>query len=330
MKTKQYLLFAVLALIFFSCYKDISLESYRPEPELVMNGVVTTDTSVMVSISRTKFFTDTNPYEVVQDADVYLFVNGDLREQMRWTTNDSFYGGGVYMSDYQPETGDKIKVRATTKYGEVWAEETVPKKPAIEAIDVSYRLIYDHKSLGTLEDGTFGEIPTMEITYRITFTDAADIADFYFVRIDNPNPGQIEVAGNFDYSSDPVFQEQVSVVDGLFGGNEIGGQGGRAFTDKLIDGQRYALIVRESQSSVAYDFEPGLARRIRLYAITESYYNYLTSMQTAVDAADMASLSTFGFAEPVRIYTNIQGGVGILAVSRYDSKILDLHDVFRE
>jgi hypothetical protein len=319
---KNMLILVMLATVLFSCYTDIDLEKQRPDPDLVLNGVISADTTVMLSISRTKFFTDTSRYEVIKDANVSLSVNSIFREQMQWM-DESFYGGGLYVSNYKPQTGDIIKIEATTKYGDAWVEETVPDRVEIEEVTFSHKKIYDHTGYGLDENGNIVEIPTLEITYQITFTDKAETMNYYFIRIDNPNPS-FDFVGNLDYSSDPVFVEQVSVVDGLFGDKNIQGQGGRTFTDHIINGQRYTLVIKEAQSSANYDYLPALERRIVLYTITESYYYYLTSMQMSADAANSTNLSTFGFTEPVRIFTNIHGGVGIMATSQHDTVSVDL------
>lgn len=314
-----------LSTVLSSCYKDIDLEKYRPEPDLVLNGILSADTAVMLSISRTKFFTDASRYEVITDADVSLFVNGVFQERMRWTTDNAFYGGGIYTSDYKPQTNDTIRIETTTAYGEAWVEEIIPAKVPIEDVAYSQKLIYDHTGFKMDDDGNLVEVPTLEITYRITFSDQAEKENFYFIRIDNPKPPYKDV-GNLDYSSEPVFVEQISVVDGLFGDKKIQGQGGRSFTDHLINGKRYTLVIRERPNG-SYDYAPHWDRRIILYAITESYYNYLSSMQTSADAANSTDLSTFGFTEPVRIYTNIHGGVGIMATSRHDIVLANLSEI---
>jgi hypothetical protein len=314
MKRNLFLMLASLSVVLYSCYQDIDMETYRPEPDLVLNGILSADTTVMLSISRTKFFTDTDSYEVVRDANVSLSVNGVFSEQMQWVADESFYGGGIYASGYKPQTGDLIRIEAITTYGEAWVEETIPQKVRIEDVAFSHKEIYDHKGYRIGKNGELIEVPTHEITYRITFADKIETADYYCIRIDNPEPPFN--MGNLDYSSDPLFIEQVSVVDGLFGGKTIQGQGGRSFTDQLINGQHYTLIVKEICHD--YEYAPTLDRRIILYTITESYYHYLTSIQTAVDAANSINLSTFGFAEPVRIFTNIHGGIGIMATSQHD------------
>ena len=326
---RNFIILALLTLVLSSCYKDINMDKYRPDPDLVLNGVVSADTFVMLSISRTKFFTDTSRYEVINDAEVSLFVNGLFREYMQWTVDSSFYGGGIYVSDYKPQTGDIVKIEAITKYGNAWVEDPVPAKVRIEDVAFSHRLIFDGKGFGLDKDGNIIEIPTMEITYRITFTDDAAKMNYYLIRIDNPAHYGL---GNLDYSSEPVFVEQVSIVDGLFGDNNIQGQGGRAFSDHLLNGERYTLTVKESQSSSApyYDYAPALGRRLVLYAITESYYHYLMSMQKSADADNSTNLSTFGFSEPVRIFSNIQGGVGILATSQHDVMAVDLKDILTD
>ena len=329
MKRKLYIIFAILTPVLFSCYRDIDLGKYRPDPDLVLNGVISADTVVMLSISRTKFFTDTSRYEIISNADVTLSVNGLFRETMRWTADDSFYGGGIYLSAYKPQAGDVVRIEATTIYGEAWVEETIPAKVLIEDISFSHRLIYEGKNYGMDENGNWFEIPTMEITYRITFSDDTTTTNYYLIRIENP---AYWGTGNFDYSSDPVFVEQVSVVDGMFGDTKIMGQGGRSFTDHLFNGQRYTLAVKEAHpsSSPYYDYAPAMGRRVFLYAITGSYYYYLTSMQMASDAANSTNLSTFGFAEPVHIFTNIQGGAGIMATSQYDAVTIDLKEILTD
>lgn len=329
MKRKLPLFIIVLSIFLFSCYKNIDMEKYRPEPDLVLNGIISTDTMVMLSISRTKFFTDTSRYEIVTDAEVFLSVNGVFREQMEWRTDESFYGEGIYVSSYKPQTGDTIKIETITKYGTAWIEEIVPVKVMIEKTALSYRFIYDNTGFGIDENGNIIEIPTLEVTYRITFTDNWNVKNFYLVRIDNPAPPYDDI-GILDYSLDPVFIEQVSVVDGLFGDQMIHGQGGRSFTDHLINGQCYTLVVKETLPSSNLDYDPSFNRRIILYAITESYYNYLTSMQMSVDAVYETNLSTFGFVEPVRICTNVHGGVGIVATSQYHIVSINLKDSLNE
>jgi hypothetical protein len=326
MKKYLFLMLAPLSVVLFSCYQDIDMEKYRPEPDLVLNGIISTDTTVMLSISRTKFFTDTGSYEVVRDANVSLSVNGVFSEQMQWIADESFYGGGMYTSGYKPQTGDLIRIEATTTYGEAWVEEKIPQKVRIEDVAFSYKKIYDHKGYSIDENGELIEIPTQEITYRITFADKIETADYYFIRIDNPQP-PFDNLGNLDYSSDPVFIEQISVIDGLFGGKTIQGQGGRSFTDHLINGQQYTLVIKEAGGN--YNYLPALERRIILYAITESYYHYLTSMQTSTDAVNSTNLSTFGFAEPVRIFTNIHGGIGIMATSQHDIVSVNLSTILK-
>ena len=324
MKRNPVIFFAAFIFVIFSCYRDIDMEKHRPEPDLVLYGVISADTAVMISISRTKFFTDTSRYETVNDAEISLTVNGHFQENMRWSADKSFYGGGVYLSDYMPQTGDAVRIEARTGYGDVWVEETVPAKVQLENVTCSYKLIYDSKRYIHDDDGNIIEVPDWEITYRITFTDNADIPNFYSIRIENPSPWN--AIGNLNYNSEPVFIEQESVVDDLFGANTITGQGGRAFTDKLFNGQCYTLAVNETHLSSNYgDIPPALLyRRIILYSITESYYNYLKSMQMAFDVENSTNLSTFGFAEPVRIFSNIQGGAGIIATSNFDSFSIDL------
>ncbi|KAA6337772.1 hypothetical protein EZS27_014175 [termite gut metagenome] len=84
--------------------------------------------------------------------------NGIFREQMQWL-DESFYGGGIYISHYKPQTGDIIRIEAATKYGETWVEETVPTRVQIEDVTFSHKLIYDHTGYGLDKNGNLVEIP---------------------------------------------------------------------------------------------------------------------------------------------------------------------------
>jgi hypothetical protein len=318
MKLKSFIILSAIIFALSSCYREIDMEDYRPEPTLVLNSAISTDTVVMAGMARTRFFTDTGRYEVIGDADVSLHVNGVFMERMPWQDNADFYGGGIYRSAYRPVTGDVICLSAQTRYGEVRAEETVPAKVAIERVEISRRTFTDHTSWRIDENGNIVEMENIEITYKITFQDDADAENYYFVRIEHEDPARS--IGNLDYSSDPVFVEQASVVEGLFTGKEITGQGGRAFSDKMINGQRHTSVVTETD---ILDLHRMTGRRISLYAIPASYYHYLASLQAAGDAANMVHLSTFGLAEPVRVYSNVQGGTGIMAVSQRDMIVVD-------
>ncbi len=48
--------------------------------------------------------------------------------------------------------------------------------------------------------------------------------------------------------------------------------------------------------------------RCYLYSISRSYYNYMKTMNDLYESGFVGDLAEIGFAEPVRIYSNVEGG----------------------
>ena len=67
-------------------------------------------------------------------------------------------------------------------------------------------------------------------------------------------------------------------------------------------------------------------RKISLYSISESYYNYLVSRlyNESYDSDLHGGLIDLGLTEPLKTYSNINGGVGIFASFCLDEKDMDV------
>ena len=108
MKTCKHLTALIIGLLLTSCYKDINMDKYRPEPTLVLNSILSPDTTVMAQVSQTVFFTDYRQgYSNIADAEVYLYVNGAKMEKMKYDTTSQ-----KYLSAYRPSPGDGIAIEA--------------------------------------------------------------------------------------------------------------------------------------------------------------------------------------------------------------------------
>ena len=74
-------------------------------------------------------------------------------------------------------------------------------------------------------------------------------------------------------------------------------------SDELFDGKEYTLQVKEQLRS---DTKYYTKRHIRLYSLSEPYYQYLLSLQNIENEGIMGGLTNVGLAEPVRIYSNVE------------------------
>lgn len=96
-------------------------------------------------------------------------------------------------------------------------------------------------------------------------------------------------------------------MDGVFSESEYDVY--TIFSDELIDGKAHTITVSSAKAHNTY-FVPTdttnvlMTVSIDLQSIDESYYLYLKSLK-ALDIADPF------MSEPVQIFTNIHGGLGI-------------------
>ena len=65
------------------------------------------------------------------------------------------------------------------------------------------------------------------------------------------------------------------------------------------------------QTSTHYVSEATKRLRVRLYAISADYYRYLKTLQDQSDRSFANHLIDAGLADPIRVYSNIDGGLGI-------------------
>lgn len=308
----------VIMTMYSSCYHDIDLEKYRGEAMVVLNSIVTTDTVVMADISRTWFFTDNNPAEDIKGLKVELYINSQLKAIME-------YNGEKYISDIRPTEGDTIRIQTQVDGKLVMAEDVLPNLVQLKKLDLSHRRVPSGNS-SIVVDGQ-GNILDQgkdnEFTYKITFCDEVGKKNYYFIRIEECNDRQI--LGTLDYSYDPVFQILSEQVNGSLTNQTIEGQFGLPFSDQGIDGKEYTLTIKETGPDSYYDYGKVCYRRIRLYSISEPYYLYLVSLQSNdSDQSWQGGMADIGIVEPVPIYSNIQGGIGILGCQQQNYCLYDI------
>lgn len=312
-----------LSVLASSCYSDLDLDQYRPDPTIVLNSVVSPDTVVMAGLSKTVFFPESSHgYPSIQDAEVKLFVNDIDYGIMTWHPSENKEGEGMYTSAYRPQSGDKIRIEAHTRLGDAQAEDIVPSKTSIRNVEIAKRTIPDPNG------STINSMPAQLtiVTYSITFTDQPSEKNYYCIRIANAVGGTIEAL--VDFSEDAVFIAQRPILDSTTTDKAIYGQSGRTFTDELIDGKEYTMTITESQEETMYFFGgPTYYRSIYLYSLSESYYKYLTGILNDDETTVSGSLTDFGMAEPNAHFTNVRGGTGILGGVQCDTVKVNLRTI---
>lgn len=335
---KRYIFFILTLALFTSCYQEINLDEYRTAPKIVINCAAFTDVPLTASVTRTWFYTENTPYVKLPNAKVELYVNDNFVEQMKWqplkteTETRSSVPDSVFASGYVPKGGDRIKIVASNPgYQTVYAEDVVPIKVPIvkiaytaKKVDLGYKASYYYYD----ENGQMVDMSEYwEIIYRITFRDIPDQDNYYMIRIDKDglDEGRYGYGGGYyiyagiDYI-DPILKEENTILDGSLGFDGLNNENGCLFTDRDIEGKEYTLRLKELTSS---RFSPK-KRSITLYTISRSYYQYILSLQKVGGSTVEGGLGNLGFGEPIRIYSNVVDGTGILGTSQYDVRNIEI------
>lgn len=319
---------AVACLPFVGCVEILDLESLRPDPILVVNCVALTGEPLKASVSRTWFLTDNRPNVTLQKADVRLFVNDAFVSKMEYVNNlgEGYNSRGVFRSGYYPKVGDRIRVEAAeADYGAAWAETVVPRPTHVLSASESVSETVD-----------FGQYLEQTKTYTVTFRDDASSEDYYLFRLESGEPvydaEKEQYTGTYDwlnvyvnYAIDPIFGQSISSLDQILGYDWLNGEKGRVFSDELINGQEYTVqlsATAQLYNSSWPDMRPETPEgrlRVLLYTISKEYYFYMKALQSQSDYSLSNLLIDAGLAEPVQVYSNVEGGVGIVGACRRDT-----------
>lgn len=312
-----------------SCMKEVDLEHLRPDPKLVLNSVASQGEPLKASLSRTWFYTEDYPNVTIEDARLNLYVNDRLIGEMNWKVEESeYYSTANYVSSYIPVVGDKIRIEAEKDgFRGVMAEDVIPGKPALKKlVGETYK-----------EDSPY--YSSEKRRYKVTFNDDPRANDCYLIRFSLGRPtydyeyqqgsvptftGEYSWSQEYiDFTSDPVFNDKISILDRVLGNDWLSGSGGRPFSDELFNGKEYTMTLDSNSGSHTYwPYEEERmpdSIRVYLYAISEPYYKYLSAVASLSDGSLNNDLADIGLAEPVRVFSNIKGGLGIFGTACVDS-----------
>ena len=329
------LVLSVISPVFWSCENALEFDGEQMAPLWVMNSLISPDSVFTVQLTKSKFFLkDDSSFDPVNNASVELFVNDTLFETLAFSTN------GNYTSNYIPKAGDKVRLSAQhSDINTVSAVTDIVKPAQISKIDTA-TLITDKSPIFSYEYGGYGDIiesDTIGYSYNkkmniiINIDDDVNKKNFYRVslRIKQYFDDGRESEGQFFYESeDMVFGS--SDETGLFGEGYSRSQYNE-FSDELFNGKKYPFKLSTNFTTYIYTNEkkpdnqggliwPQIVRNeliVQVHSISESYYKYLKTLNS--------NSNTLGFfSEPVQIYSNVKGGIGIFGSYKIDNYIIEI------
>jgi hypothetical protein len=290
-------------LLFNSCSKETELEIPYSGDKMVVKSFLFTDQPVKVELSKSRPL-DSGLVTFIRDATIKFYENNIYIEDL--VSNHYYY---VSPSDYTCKAGAEYSIYIYhDNFGSAEASITIPDPVPIKVVDTfSLKKRYTWRSLDPYEFGeeTFflsGLRPVL--CTKIEINDPAGEKNYYILDVDNP-PVEVEFPEPGVYSFPASYDSEEEIIDGWIA--NINYQLGYLitlsayFSDKIFNGENLVFTIFILKNEIAL-------RRIyiKLYSISEGYYNYIKSLQEWNKNKDNP------FAEPVIIYSNIVNGIGIL------------------
>ncbi len=299
------LILFVLLIIFDSCQKKLDIDIPESEKHIVLNGIINPDSTIRVRVTKSKGVLENNPIKILKDADVKLYENDVFLEKLQYSDSGYFY------SSVKPGINTIYKITAEyTGLNSVEATTQIYNIPEIESVDTIMKYTINEYGEGYIDT-------TYEIHYELTFKDAENTSDYYFISLTQLYPVLIfdgtsyvltgyEMYSDYFDSTDPVLSKE---------NNEfiINGMNGRVFNDELFNGNSYTLSFSSFyQKMITYN--KGVSDNsypvyfiINFLKVSEAMYNYIFSYNLNQYSTDDP------FAQPVQIYSNVKNGLGLFS-----------------
>jgi hypothetical protein len=303
----------VLTVLATGCRKYLDFEGEDLQPRLVLNGLAMADSVVTVYLSNSRGVIDPGQLAPVTDGQVRVFdEQGNLLEQLLHV------GGGTYRGSVVIAPGSALSVQAgASGLGVVQANDRVPLAVPIQ--------LWDTVTVETIDDG-FG-FPALEVT--LTINDPGDRSNFYMLEgfigqryvIEegfDPVTGTfvtdtIELEEPFWSRANFSTTDQVLISESDAALGEARVFFGRAvFRDEVFNGNTRSFRVRLESY-----IRPGTLD-LRLVSISEATFRYYRTLER------YAYTDGDPFAEPVQVFTNVTGGLGIWGGANVEQVMIDI------
>ena len=330
MKSKYFLTIAFIStIIFFSCEKDIEFSGDNIKTKLVLNGLLTSDSVVKINLTESRFFLDNdNFYKDINNATIELWNNGSKIENL------SNIGEGYYIGNYIPKTGDNIKIIASCEgFDQIECSTKIVMPTPIISVDTMnyreerlYSYYYSVDGNYGIDSSSYYMVTNFDMF--ITFKDPKNISNYYNINIYQKyylSNGE-NVFLPVKYNSDDLVFRKGNEMD-FFEDNDY--LRSTLFNDELLDGKEYKLKIKTNnfdgisvgKNPYDPDYETtelvGMEILVELQSLSYEYYMYLKTRDADSNMNDLFEY----FAEPVQIYSNVKGGIGILG-SRSNSVLI--------
>ena len=301
---------AVLLAAVTACESVLFIELEESDRLIVVNGAIGSDSIVSLQVSRTRHILDNAPLVPLENAEVRLYREGNMLEQL------SYAGNAVYRSgSLRASAGERYAIEVECPgYPAVTSSCEIPEPVKIAALD-TFTVVeetntpyYSHSMKMMQIDLTIDDPPGEENYYMVDVEGDLSRTEWYdttVVYVDS-----LYHNGEWHYYvNDTTYQltRIIRFTNRVSVGSrdlivEATTQDGILFSDQLIDGKKYSVRLFTYTEQLGSADSARISFRLR--SISESYYRYLKSRQKHYETRDNY------LAVPVIVYSNIEAGTG--------------------
>jgi len=314
MKRKHFtglVLLTVILYMLFSCTKIVNIELPTTKPKPVVFSLIENKHTVKLYFNNSYNILDyVDSNHLYSDkADIKCYLNGQYQENLYYKE------GYFYTLNTSPNPGDTIAVIVSPENGQqqLFAETVIPSKISIDTIVFTDSVFHD-------QDETYYS------SIQLSFNDPAGRKNFYeiYIRAKCLCDETVEYESVMGYhSDDPVItSEGIITPFGSTGNADFYDTEPVSviFSDSLFSGENVLLNIAFMRPCeyVTGQYQPcKFALSVYLSNVTKEYYLYRKTLYKHLISQESNLWS--GYVEPIQMYSNIKGGLGVFAGYTCDS-----------
>ncbi|MCF8369055.1 MAG: DUF4249 domain-containing protein [Bacteroidales bacterium] len=296
MTKSKFFLAILIALIVTSCVKELDDELPKPDPRLVVNGILNPDSSVRVNISRSfDIFQNENinnsPF--ISIATVKFYENSSFISELNYIEEGEYVLKGFF-----PDKNKTYKLTAEAEgFDAVDVEINIPETVLITGFD----------TLSRSDNDPYYE--TTSLRGILHYTDPVEEDNYYMLEC------YVEY---YDEFQDTLSYRQYIYVDDIDDYRYTNANGTLLWDDQFINGNETTVEFTFMEFGNYYEGNPNYETftfKFLLKSVNRDYFLYEKTRNLYLESGG----SENPFSEPVIIYTNIHNGYGIFGAESASS-----------
>lgn len=300
-------LIAIILILFSACTKEVGYILQESDKIPVIQSIMNPDSIVTVFVAQSTATLESK-LDYVSTATVLLYCDDVLVDTLKYNQVEKYY------SKIYPAAGKKYKIVTYMPNGQMlWGETTIPTKPINCNPKFTPNVLY-------FQETQYGKL-------ELKINDSSIKSNYYEIILFKSNtsiPNNIDIRGSKSY----IYEiDQVVINEGDWGYNPQT----IFFSDDLFNGKIYDFsytvhgfgdFISINGSDTIVINETITKGYIAFKSISYDFYKYRKSYTRHIFNAGMQSdgvLNLIYIGDPVDMYSNVKGGVGIIA--SYNQKI---------